>query len=127
MSGSLEPAGAVEVVNSLNVTTFVLGIGLAAMILWLVRRDRLSLSHGVFWMCVALIAAVLGTWPRLIDRLAATLGISYPPALLLLLAIILLFIKGLMSDIEKTRLERRLRRVNQRLALYESERTHDAR
>lgn len=106
----------------LNLTTLLLGLGLATAIFFLIRLDHLRLGHGAFWLLVAAAAAVLGAWPGLIDRLAALIGISYPPALLLLAAVMVLFIKSLQSDIELTRAERRLRRLNQRLALYEAER-----
>lgn len=107
--------------DAFNLTTTLLGISLASAILVLVRRDHLHLRHGMFWIAVAALAALLGAWPALIDRLAAVAGISYPPALLLLVAVIVLFVKTLQSDIEVTRNERQLRRLNQRLAMYESE------
>ena len=106
---------------SLQLTTALMGIGLAALILLLVRRDHLYLMHGLFWVLVAALAAVLGAWPGLIDRLASVAGISYPPALLLLLASIVLFIKALHSDMVNTRIERDVRRLNQRLALLEAD------
>lgn len=107
---------------SLNFTTILLGVGLAIAILALVRRDHLHLSHGVFWISVAGVAAVLGAWPALVDRIAAAVGISYPPALLLLTAVIVLLIKTLLADIQQTRASRQIRRLNQRLAIYEAER-----
>ncbi len=106
---------------SLQLTTALMGIGLAALILLLVRRDHLYLMHGLFWVLVAALAAVLGAWPGLIDRLASVAGISYPPALLLLLASALLLVKALHSDMVNTRIERDVRRLNQRLALLEAD------
>lgn len=111
---------------SLNLTTALLGLGLAVVILVLVRRDHLRLNLGLFWIGAAVAAALFGAWPGLIDHVAMALGIAYPPALLLLCAIIVLVIKSLQSDIELTRTERQLRRVNQRLALYEADRDDDA-
>ncbi len=107
--------------TSFGLTTSLLGIGLAACILLLIRRDHLYLSHGAFWLAVACVAAVLGIWPQLIDRVAVAVGISYPPTLMLLVAAIILFIKSLVTDITNTRLERNLRRLNQRLAMIESD------
>jgi len=106
---------------SLETTTTLLGVGLAVVILYLVRRDHLYLLHGLFWVVVAVFAAVLGAWPGLIDGLAKVAGISYPPALLLLLAVVLLLIKALHADMVNTRIERDVRRLNQRLALLEAE------
>lgn len=105
----------------LQITTTLLGIGLAAIILLLVRRDHLYLLHGLFWILVAGAAAVLGVWPGLIDRLAVVVGISYPPALLLLVAVVIVLIKTLHTDIVNTRVERDVRRLNQRLAILEAD------
>lgn len=105
---------------SLQLTTTLLGAGLAGVIVVLVRRDHLHLSHGVFWIVVAVLAALLGMWPALLDRVAAIAGISYPPTFLLLGAIMILFVKSLYADIASTRVERQVRRLNQRLAMYEA-------
>lgn len=107
--------------TSLSITTSLLGLGLAIAIFYLVRRDRLHLAHGVFWLSIAALAGVLGIWPSLIDRLAVVAGVSYPPALLFLVAVIILLIKGLLGDIEQTQTQRELRRLNQRLAIHETD------
>jgi hypothetical protein len=105
----------------LQLTTTLMGIGLAALILYLIRRDHLYVMHGLFWVLVAGAAAVLGAWPGLIDRLAMVLGVIYPPTLLLLLVSMVLLIKALHSDMLNTRIERDVRRLNQRIALLEAD------
>lgn len=105
----------------LQLTTTILGIGLASVILHLLRRDHLYVSHGLFWFVLAGFAILLGVWPGLIDRLAAVVGISYPPALFFLGVAMVLIVKALHTDIVNTRVERDLRRLNQRLALCELE------
>ena len=104
---------------TLQLTTSLLGLGLALLILVLLRKDHLYIRHAIFWIAAATAAAVLGLWPRLIDQVSALLGISYPPAALLLLTSLVLFVKALYSDMHHTRLERDLRRLNQRLAMLE--------
>ena len=106
---------------SLQLTTALMGIGLAALILYLIRRDHLYVMHGLFWVLVAGAAAVLGAWPGLIDRLAMVMGVVYPPTLLLLLVSMVLLITALHSDMVNTRIERDVRRLNQRLALLEAD------
>lgn len=105
---------------TLNLFTALLGIGLAALILFLMRRDYMHTSHGLFWFGVAVAAAVLGAWPRLIDQAAHLAGIAYAPAFLLLVAVIVLTLKALHLDSDNTRLERELRKLNQRLAVLEA-------
>jgi len=104
----------------LNLTTGLLGLALAAIILLLLRRDHLYVMHALFWVVVAAAALVLGLWPGLIDRLAVLTGISYPPALLLLGGVIVLFVKALHADIQNTRLQREVRRLNQRIAMVDA-------
>lgn len=104
---------------ALQITTSLIGLGLAALILILLRRDHLYVHHGLFWIVVAALGALLGLWPGLIDRLAHLVGISYAPAALLLGAVVVLFIKALYADMMQTRLERQLRRLNQRVAMLE--------
>jgi len=102
-------------------TVLVLGVGLAAGILYLVRRDHLYIRQGLFWIVAAVVSLAFGIWPYLIDSFGSLLGIAYPPTLLFLVAILVLVIKALFADIALTKLRRDLRRVNQRIALLEAE------
>jgi len=104
---------------NLQITTSLLGLGLALVILFLLRRDHIYILHALFWIGIAAMAALLGVWPGLIDRVAALVGISYSPAALLLGAVLLLLVKALYADMMHTELERQVRRLNQRLALFE--------
>jgi hypothetical protein len=110
---------------SLQLTTTLLGVGLSAAILFLLRRDRLHPVYGLFWLVAAAVAAILGLWPGSIDFMARLAGISYSPALLLLAAVIVLLIKSLHADIVNTRIERDVRRLNQRIAIFELEQGGD--
>ncbi len=107
---------------NMQITTSLLGLGLALIILHLLRRDHIYILHALFWILIAALAALLGLWPGLIDRAAAWVGISYPPAALLLGAVVVLFVKSLYADMTLTRLERQLRRLNQRIALMDAQR-----
>jgi hypothetical protein len=105
-------------------TVLVIGFGLAGVILYLVRRDHIYIRQGIFWIFVAVVSIVFGTWPSLIDIIGGALGVAYPPTLLLLAAIIVLVLKALLSDIALTKVRRDLRRLNQRVALLETPELH---
>ncbi len=104
-----------------HLTVLVLGFGLAWGILYLVRRDHLYIRQGVFWIAIAAFSLLFGAWPYLIDTLGEAFGVAYPPTLLFLVAIIVLVLKALLGDIAHTKLQRDLRRLNQRIALLEAE------
>jgi hypothetical protein len=104
-----------------HITVLVIGFGLAYAILHLVRRDHLYIRQGVFWISIAVISVAFAVWPSLIDMLGGMVGIAYPPNLLFLVAIVVLVVKALLSDIALTKLQRDVRRLNQRIALLESQ------
>ena len=106
--------------RSFHFPVLIMGIVLAVGILYLVRRDHLYIRQGLFWIAIALLSLVLGFWPGVIDVVSASAGIAYSPALLFLVAIIVLVVKALFGDIELTKLRRDLRRLNQRIALLEA-------
>ncbi|THU02886.1 DUF2304 domain-containing protein [Lampropedia puyangensis] len=104
-----------------HLTTSLLGLGLAILIVLLIRRDDLYIRHALFWLAVAFAAAVLGVWPRILDGIGHVVGVQYSPALALLCGVIVLFIKALHADVVNTRLETDLRHIEQSVALLEAE------
>lgn len=107
--------------TAFHLTTSLLGLGLALAIVLLIRRDDLYIRHALFWLLVALAAAGFGLWPRSLDWIGRWVGVQYPPALALLVGMIVLFIKALHSDVVNTRLETDLRYLQQSTALLEAE------
>ena len=106
---------------SYNVTSMVLGFSIAGLILILVRRNLLHTRHSIWWFLMALASVVFGAFPRIIDRLAVTVGIYYPPILLVVSGLGLILIKILTMDIERSKQEAQLRMLTERLAVLEGE------
>lgn len=104
---------------SYHITAAVLGLAVAATILFLVRRDHMRISYAYWWLLVAAMALLLGIFPKITDAIAPYLGIAYPPVLVLSCGIAAVLIKMLLMDLEHTRQEREIRRLTQRLAIYE--------
>lgn len=98
----------------------LLGLAGAAAILILIRRNVLYVRYAAWWFCVACGAAVLGVFPRITDIVAKYFGIGYPPVIVLVGALVLLLIKVLNMDIERSRQEVRVRRLTQRVALLQA-------
>ena len=108
-------------VISYRLTAAVIGIMIAAAILFLVRRDHLQVRYAYWWLLIALGVLLLGFFPEVIDAVAPVLGISYPPVLAIVLGAGVIIIKMLMMDLEHTRQQRDIRWLVQRLAIYEAE------
>lgn len=103
------------------VTTSLLGVGLAVLIVRLIRRDDLYLRHALFWLGVAAAAALFGLWPRSLDAIGRLVGVQYSPALALLCGTVALFVKALYADVANSRLETDVRYLQQSVALLEAE------
>jgi len=104
---------------SYQITSAIIGLILASTILWLIRRDRLHVRHAAWWLIMALMIVLLGLFPYTVDAIALKLGVNYPPTLVLVLGIGMILIKALNMDIERSKLERKMRRLAQRLALLD--------
>jgi len=104
-----------------QITSMAIGVFLAAVILFLVRRDHLHGPYAIWWIGAAATVALLGFFPRLFDVVAVKLGVSYPPVLAIVLGFSMLLIKILTMDLERSRQERLIRRLAQRLAILEAQ------
>jgi len=106
---------------TMQITAALIGVLLAGSILYLVRRDHLHGPYALWWLIVATATLVLGVAPRTVDRIAEFAGIAYPPALPIIVGLSLILIRLLQLDIERSRQERQIRRLTQKLAILEQE------
>jgi hypothetical protein len=100
-------------------TTAIIGIVIAFVILLLIRRDILHVKRSLWWIGIATLIMVMGFFPITIDKFGILLGVNYPPVLILTLGIGFILIKILSMDLERSRQERMLRRLTQRMAILE--------
>jgi hypothetical protein len=101
--------------------TGIIGITTAITIVILIRRDHLHVSYGLWWTAAAVMFALLGLFPAFFDSISKYLGIAYPPILALTIGAMVLVIKILVMDIERSRNAVKQQRLTQRIALLESE------
>lgn len=99
--------------------TAILGLTTAGTIFYLVRGDRLSLGYSLWWMFIAAGFVIMGFFPGIVDNLGTLFAISYPPVFIILIALCLILIKLLQMDLERSKLQKDLRVLTQRLAVYE--------
>ncbi|MEO2267242.1 DUF2304 domain-containing protein [Pseudoalteromonas sp. YIC-656] len=101
-------------------TSFVAAIFFIVVFV-LIRRDSILMGAAFRWFAIALIALVLGFYPKIADIAASWIGISYPPILPVTLACLLLMVKVLIADIERAKTQIKLDRLAQRVAILELE------
>ena len=101
-------------------TTAIIGIALALIILLLIRRDVLHVKRSLWWIGVAFVIVIMGFFPFQAAQFGALLGVHYPPVLILTVGMGFILIKILSMDLERSRQERMLRRLTQKIAMLES-------
>jgi hypothetical protein len=101
----------------------IIGFALAGTILYLVRRDHLHGSYALWWLAVAAATLVLGIFPPVVDQLGHLIGINYPPILPIIVGMGFILIRMLQMDVDRSRQERALRRLTQRIAILDQELT----
>ena len=104
-----------------QITSAVLGVLIAGAILFLVRRDHLHGPYALWWLGVAAATFVLGVFPKVVAWLGNETGIVYAPVLPIIIAVALILIRMLKLDIDRSKQERQVRRLTQKLAILERE------
>ena len=104
-----------------QITAAILGIGLAGAIFYLVRRDHLHGPFAAWWLMVAAATLLLGMFPSLVVWLGKLTGINYAPVLPIIIGLSMVLLRLLKLDIDRSRQERQMRRLTQKLAILEQE------
>jgi hypothetical protein len=101
----------------------VLGLTLfsLAFIVRLVRRNKLPSRYALLWLTIGVVIAVLATFPSLLDRASAWLGIEYAPGTFFLGAITVLLLVVVHFSWDLARLDARTRVLAQELAVLRAE------
>lgn len=102
-----------------NITILIIGALLSISILYLVRKGKMHGPYATWWLLVAVSAIVLSIFPNIVDWVAAQVGITYPPTLLLVLSVSMILIRMLTMDMALTLKERKIRRLTQKMAILE--------
>lgn len=107
-----------DVVQVLAVSTSVL---LLAVVLELVRRQRLREEYSFGWIACAAALLVLSLWRDILHVAARALDVHYPPALLLLLLIFFVFVASLHFSVVASRQRQQIEALTEEVALLDAE------
>lgn len=92
---------------------------LAGIVLELVRRRRLQERYSVLWLATATVVVVVAAVPGVLDTLASTAGIAYPPSALFVVAGAFFLLMLLHFSTAISRLSEQNQRLAQHVGLLE--------
>lgn len=98
-----------------------IGLVIAGLIFWLIRRDHLHIKYSLWWFIIAIGTVILGFFPKIVDVIADQVGVNYPPILAVVIAFGVVLIKMLIMDIESSSNRHKIIRLTQRLAILEEQ------
>lgn len=87
----------------------------------LIRKRRLLETHALLWILTFIVVAASPFLIPLLDVVAYAIGITYPPALYLLIAIFFLMANTLRNTLDISRLTEQNRRLTQEVAILRNQ------
>lgn len=101
----------------LRVIIALVALVFSAFSIRLLLRRRISERSMILWLFGTLLVLIVAIVPQLLNWVAARVGVSYPPSLLYLVAIMTLLFLVLYQSIQLSRMDERIRSLGQTVAL----------
>lgn len=90
-------------------------------VLWRIRKSRMRIETAVFWICFSLLIVIFAVVPQICVWLSKLIGVYSPTNFIFAFMIFVLLAKVFSQSVEISRLEYKLQKLAQNLAL----RDHD--
>ena len=107
--------------DTLQAIAIAISTALLAVVLEMVRRRRITEEYSLVWIVCAGALLVLSVWRDILHVAARTLGVHYPPAVLLLVLILFVFVISLHFSVVLSRQRRQIERLVEDVALLDAE------
>jgi glycerol-3-phosphate acyltransferase PlsY len=109
------------VIDRVQVVALAVSVVLLLAVLELVRRRKLIEEYALVWIAAALALIGISARRDLLDTAAGWVGIYYPPALLVSLLVVLVFIGALAFSVIVSRHRRQIERLIEDTAVLTAE------
>jgi hypothetical protein len=106
-------------IDRLSLSVIISAVFVLAIVVELVRRRSLDEGYSLLWLGAALLLVILPLSRGLLDRLAATFGVAYPPSALFLVGFLAITLILLYFSTVISRLTRQNREAAQRIGLLQ--------
>jgi len=103
-----------------KIIIIILSLSLFLFVLNLIRKRSIKIEHSILWLVVSAVILLVSIWPQIADSVAHFLGIGYPPALFLSVAIFFSLAILMHFSIELSHLKDQNKILTQELAIYKN-------
>jgi hypothetical protein len=105
------------VTSTVQVVAIVVSVALLAVVIELVRRRKLTEEYSFVWILCAIALLSLSLWRDLLHVVAHWLGVFYPPAVLLLVLTVFVFVACLYFSVVVSRQRQQIERLAEEQAI----------
>jgi hypothetical protein len=105
------------VTSTVQVVAIVVSVTLLAVVIELVRRRKLTEEYAFVWILCAIALLSLSLWRDLLHVVAHWLGVFYPPAVLLLVHTVFVFVACLYFSVVVSRQRQQIERLAEEQAI----------
>lgn len=102
---------------ALRLIIIFLGTFFTVAVIRLLVKKRISERNSLFWLIGAAAVYFLSINPETLDRIAARVGVDYPPTLLFLFSILILLLINLYHSVQISVLSAQVRELTQHIAI----------
>lgn len=103
-----------------NIYFIIFALLIILYIFYSIRKNKLSIANSFIWIVFCIILLILSIWPTSLDWLANVLGIAYPPALFLTIAVVILFVMNFVQSKKIEDLHKKVIDLGQELSIQKS-------
>jgi len=104
----------------IQILAIAVSVALLGVVLELVRRKKLTEEYSFVWILCALALLGMSIARRFVDQAALALGIYYPPAALLLVLILFVFLASVSFSVVISRQRQQIEQLIEEAALLEA-------
>jgi hypothetical protein len=109
------------VTDRIQIVSLAVSLLLLFAVLELVRRRKLTEEYSFLWILSAVALLALAVRRQIIDASARWLGVYYPPIILVLLLILMVFVASLCFSVIVSRQRRQIERLIEETAILSAE------
>jgi len=109
------------VTDRVQVVSLAVSVLLLLVVFELVRRRKLTEEYSFLWILCALALVLLSVRRQILDATARWLGVYYPPAVLLMVLILMVFVASLCFSAIVSRQRQQIERLIEETAILAAE------
>lgn len=107
--------------DELRITVFIIGGIFAVTNVYLLTKQRVTEYIVFIWGLFISLGIVISIFPTILNHIAFFLGVSYPPALLFLIMILVLLTISMYQSAQITVLDQKVRDAGQRISILDEQ------